>query len=132
MPIASAPATIEAPIVVDEPLVAIARRVLVVEDHADTRQMLILLIERDGHQVRGAADGPQAIEEAKNFEPDVVLLDIGLPGLDGYAVARELRAQSPEMRLIALTGYGALEQEAPFDEHLLKPVEPSKLRELLM
>ena len=110
----------------------LARRVLVVEDHADTRQMLILLIERDGHQVRGAADGPQAIEEAKNFEPDVVLLDIGLPGLDGYAVARELRAQSPEMRLIALTGYGALEQEAPFDEHLLKPVEPSKLRELLM
>jgi len=108
-----------------------SKRVLVVEDHADTRQMLMLLIERSGHEVRGAADGPQAIEEAKSFNPDVVLLDIGLPGLDGYAVARELRAQSPDMRLIALTGYGALSQEAPFDEHLLKPVEPAKLLEML-
>ena len=106
------------------------RRVLVVEDHADTRQMLMLLIERDGHVVRGAADGPHAIAEAKAFDPDIVLLDIGLPGLDGYAVARELRAIS-DARLIALTGYGTLAQEAPFDEHLLKPVEPSKLRELM-
>jgi len=59
-----------------------------------------------------------------------VLLDIGLPGLDGYAVARELRELS-DARLIALTGYGTLSQEAPFDEHLLKPVEPARLRELL-
>jgi signal transduction histidine kinase/CheY-like chemotaxis protein len=108
----------------------VSRRVLVVEDHADTRQMLMLLVERAGHQVRGAADGPQAIAEAKEFDPDIVLLDIGLPGLDGYAVARELRAHS-DAKLIALTGYGALSQEAPFDEHLLKPVEPAKLRELL-
>jgi len=107
-----------------------ARRVLIVEDHADTRQMLMLLIERDGHQVRGAADGLQAIAEAKTFDPDIVLLDIGLPGLDGYAVARELR-QISDARLIALTGYGTLAQEAPFDEHLLKPVEPAKLRELM-
>jgi len=106
------------------------RRVLVVEDHADTRQMLMLLLERDGHQVRGAADGPQAIVEAKKFDPDIVLLDIGLPGLDGYAVARELR-QISDARLVALTGYGTLEQEAPFDEHLLKPVEPAKLRDLM-
>jgi len=108
----------------------VARRVLIVEDHADTRQMLMLLIERDGHEVRGAADGPQAIAEAKAFDPDIVLLDIGLPGLDGYAVARELRTIS-DARLIALTGYGTLAQEAPFDEHLLKPVEPAKLRELM-
>jgi signal transduction histidine kinase/CheY-like chemotaxis protein len=131
VPMVAAPAIVEAATRAPEPE-RVARRVLIVEDHADTRQMLMLLVERDGHVVRGAADGLQAIEEAKEFAPEIVLLDIGLPGLDGYAVARELRALSPDVRLIALTGYGALEQEAPFDEHLLKPVEPAKLRELLM
>jgi len=131
VPMVAAPAVIEAPTQAPEPE-RVTRRVLIVEDHADTRQMLMLLVERDGHIVRGAADGPHAIEEAKEFLPEVVLLDIGLPGLDGYAVARELRAWSSDVRLIALTGYGALEQEAPFDEHLLKPVEPAKLRDLLM
>lgn len=108
----------------------VSRRVLVVEDHTDTRQMLMLLIERDGHAVRGAADGIQALAEARAFDPDFVLLDIGLPGLDGYAVARQLRTIS-DARLVALTGHGTLSQEAPFDEHLLKPVEPHTLRELL-
>jgi CheY-like chemotaxis protein len=131
VPLADAPPQLESPPPAPElDAPRVVRRVLVVEDHADTRQMLMLLVERDGHQVRGAADGPAAIAEAKEFEPDVVLLDIGLPGLDGYAVARELRALS-DARLIALTGYGTLSQEAPFDEHLLKPVEPAKLRELL-
>ena len=72
----------------------------------------------------------QAIAEARVFDPDIVLLDIGLPSLDGYAVARQLRTMS-DARLVALTGYGTLSQEAPFDEHLLKPVEPHTLRDLL-
>jgi len=132
MPFIAAPERLEAPLREPEEheVPRIARRVLVVEDHADTRQMLMLLIERDGHDVRGASDGIQAIAEARAFDPDVVLLDIGLPGLDGYAVARQLRTIS-DARLVALTGYGTLSQEAPFDEHLLKPVEPHTLRDLL-
>jgi CheY-like chemotaxis protein/anti-sigma regulatory factor (Ser/Thr protein kinase) len=130
VPTTAAPEHIEVTPREPEQTSRVMRRVLIVEDHADTRQMLMLLIERDGHEVRGAADGLQAIVEAKAFDPDIVLLDIGLPGLDGYAVARELRAIS-DARLIALTGYGTLAQEAPFDEHLLKPVEPAKLRELM-
>jgi signal transduction histidine kinase len=111
-----------------------ARRVLLVEDHADARRVLALMLARSGHDVRTAADGPAALAEAKRFAPEVVLLDIGLPGMDGYDVARQLRTL-PECggaRLIALTGYGQAEDReqsrlAGIDEHLLKPVEPANL-----
>ena len=115
-----------------------SRRVLVVDDNADARKALMLLLEQEGHDVRTAGDGAAALEEAKRFTPEVVLLDIGLPGLDGYAVARQLRAtpQSVDVLLVAITGYGQPEDRAQsraagFDHHLLKPVELVKLLELV-
>ena len=114
------------------------RRILVVEDHEDARDALRTLLEFDGHQVEVAGDGLSGLELANAFKPEVVLLDIGLPGLDGYEVARSLaRHPSRErMRVIALTGYGQESDrrrthEAGFDDHLVKPVEPARLRELL-
>ena len=106
------------------------RRVLVVEDNADARDALKFLLEEDGHDVRTAGDGPGAIEEARDFQPEVVLLDIGLPGMNGFEVANRLRGQ-PECRdalLIALTGYGEAESRnrsaaAGFDFHMVKPAD---------
>lgn len=115
-----------------------ARQILVVEDHADVRNVLQMLLERDGHHVRTAADGPGALAEAQQLPPEVILLDIGLPGSNGYDVARELRAipQCANAYLIAISGYGqrqdrARSAAAGFDLHLLKPIEPMKLLELL-
>ena len=115
-----------------------ARRVLLVEDHADARHILALMLKRDGHDVRVAGDGPSALIEAQRFAPEIVLLDIGLPGMDGYAVAKQLRAlpELSRVRLIALTGYGQPEDReqsraAGFDEHLLKPVEAANLLAML-
>src|SRR6185436_10831635 len=112
--------------------------VLLVEDHADARRILALMLKRYGHDVRTAEDGPAALAEAKRFAPEVVLLDLGLPGMDGYAVARQLRAlpECGSARLIALTGYGQAEDReqsraAGFDEHLLKPVEAANLLAVL-
>ena len=90
------------------------------------------------HTVREAADGPSAIEVALQFKPDIAIVDVGLPGLDGYEVARHLRA-SPGvqgLRLIALTGYGLSKdaeraRAAGFDAHLVKPVHPDRLMEIL-
>ena len=117
---------------------AASRRVLVVEDNVDAREALTMLLEQYGHDVRTAGDGPRALDEAKRFTPEIVLLDIGLPGLDGYAVARELRAlsQCADALVVAITGYGqpedrALSSAAGIDHHLLKPVEPARLLEIL-
>ena len=112
---------------------------LVVEDNDDARVMLSELLTTRGHEVETAVDGAGAIAAAQRFIPEVVLLDIGLPGADGYAVARELRG-IPECAgalLVAVTGYGQPEdraraREAGFDEHLLKPVEAERLLELLV
>ena len=91
-----------------------------------------------GHETRTAFTGPDAIVAAAEFVPDVVLLDIGLPGMDGYEVARQLRAMPATAGtfLVAMTGYGrdedrALTQEAGFDRHLVKPVDLDILRQLL-
>jgi CheY-like chemotaxis protein len=115
---------------------ATARRVLVVEDNADAREMLRIVLEMAGHQVHEAPDGQAACEAAAQVGPEVVLVDIGLPGLDGYEVARRLRAGRCPARLIALTGYGQPEDrrrsvEAGFDAHLLKPVDPDLLLRLV-
>jgi CheY-like chemotaxis protein len=115
-----------------------ARRVLVVDDNDDAREALEFLLKEEGHDVRGAADGAEALAEAKSFQPDVVLLDIGLPGMDGYDVARALRAmpESAGAFIVAVSGYGQAEDRvrsraAGFDEHLLKPVAPARLLDLV-
>ena len=113
-------------------------RVLVVEDCADTRESLSVLLQRWGHQVDLAADGPAALRQAAGNPPDVVLLDIGLPGMSGWDVAQQLRAEGPARRavVVALTGYGRDEDRqrahaVGCDHHLLKPVEPRALAEFL-
>ena len=114
------------------------RRVLVVDDNEDAREALRFLLEDEGHQVHTAADGPEALSVAASFVPDVVLLDIGLPGMDGYEVARRLRniPQCRSVFIAAVSGYGQPEdrirsQAAGFDEHLLKPVSAGPLLALL-
>lgn len=114
------------------------RRVLVVEDNADAREALALLLEGWGHHVEQAGDGLTGLEMARSSPPDVALVDVGLPGIDGYTLAQELRA-TPEgaaMRLIALTGYSRSSdrergQEAGFDTYLVKPVDADQLRQVL-
>jgi two-component system CheB/CheR fusion protein len=116
----------------------VSRRVLVVDDNADAAHSLALLLQMEGHQVEVVHDGLQALVVAQAQGPEVVLLDIGLPQMDGYEVARRLRRQPGLERavLVALTGYGQEEdrrrsQEAGFDEHLVKPVEPATLLAML-
>ena len=117
---------------------SVRRRVLIVEDNDDAREMLQTMLELQHHTVRAAADGPAGIEAALEFEPDIALVDVGLPGLDGYEVARYLRAAggAKPLRLIAITGYGLPKdadraREAGFDAHLVKPVHPDRLAEIL-
>ena len=113
-------------------------RVLVVDDNIEAAESLMMLLEVFGHQVRVARDGPTALRRACEDVPEVMLVDIGLPGMDGCEVARGAR-RIPELRevwLVAFTGYGSDEDRqrtlgAGFDLHLTKPVDPAVLRELL-
>lgn len=116
------------------------RRVLVVDDNVGSAQMMsIMLTKFWKHDVRIAHDGQQALEVAQEHRPDVVFLDIGLPTISGYEVARQLR-EKPEFQqilLIALTGYDEDEdrrrvQEAGFDEHLVKPASAGSLQQLFI
>jgi len=114
------------------------RRVLVVDDNQDAADTLALLLELMGHESRTAHDGLAALDAAEAFRPQVVLLDIGLPKMNGYDVCRKLREQpwGREAFLVALTGWGQVEDqrkasEAGFDRHLVKPVEESVLQKLL-
>jgi len=112
-------------------------RILIVEDDADNREMMRILLESSGHEVHDAADGTSGVEIATRLQPDIVLIDIGLPGLDGYEVARRIRAVLKDgPRLIALSGYGQEKDrqrafQAGFDDHLLKPVDPTRLLAVL-
>jgi PAS domain S-box-containing protein len=113
-------------------------RVLVVDDNRDSAETMALLLRLWGHEAQPAESGPAALSLAENFRPHAVLLDIGLPGMDGYAVAQRLRALPGLDRplLVAMTGYGQehdrrRSREAGFDHHLVKPVEPDILRRLL-
>jgi two-component system, sensor histidine kinase len=114
-----------------------SRRVLLVEDHPDGREMLRLLLELYGYQVEEAADGRDGVEKALAWAPEVAVVDIGLPLLDGYEVARRLRAAlGGRVLLIALTAYGSPEDirlafRAGFDHHLTKPSHPAELLRLL-
>jgi len=115
-----------------------ASRILVVDDLAASAETLMTLLEMEGFQVRVAHEGQQALDIARAFRPEVVLLDIGLPGMNGFEVARGLRAQ-PESRdalLIALTGYGEVESrtrsaQAGFDFHMVKPADVNLLLAML-
>ena len=116
------------------PELAPALRVLVVDDHVDATRALRRLLQVMGHQVTVAHDGKSGIELAEEVRPDVILLDIGLPRMDGYSVARHLRTLPAfgATRIIALTGYGASEarenaRKAGFDQHLVKPVDADEL-----
>jgi signal transduction histidine kinase/DNA-binding response OmpR family regulator len=117
---------------------AAARRLLVVDDNQDAADSLALLLGTAGHEVRVYTDGPAALAAADNFRPDMVLLDIGLPGMSGYEVAQRLRSRPGHegVLLVALTGYGQDEdvrrsREAGFDHHLVKPADFEVLNKLL-
>ena len=116
----------------------IPRRILVVDDNDDAAETMRMLLELEGHEIRCAGDGVHAIEVAQEFQPEVGLLDIGLPRMDGYELAKRLRALPAmrQARLIALTGYGHPEDHdraasAGFDHHLTKPVDPQTLLALI-
>jgi CheY-like chemotaxis protein len=113
-------------------------RVLIVEDNQGISMMMSALLRKLGHEVHAVHDGESALVAAEEFLPHVVLLDIGLPKLSGYEVARRLRTQpaGAQALLVALTGYGQDSDrqeafEAGFDEHLVKPVGLDKLQEVL-
>jgi CheY-like chemotaxis protein len=114
------------------------RRVLVVDDNLDVTQTIAELLRMIGHEVHVAHDGPSALAEATRANPDVVLLDLGLPGMSGFDVARKLREMpgGKEIVIVAVTGWGqpddlARTQEAGFDHHLVKPAGLVALREIL-
>jgi PAS domain S-box-containing protein len=112
-------------------------RVLVVDDNVDAAESIAMLLSLEGHEVRSVHAAHEALEAAEAFRPHLVLLDIGLPGMDGYEVARRLRSQHIErMRIVAITGYGQPSdrdrtREAGFDQHLVKPIDPEMLHALL-
>ena len=113
------------------------RRIVVIDDNVDAAESLAMLLRLKGHEVHVAYDGPAGVSLALKTKPDSVLVDIGLPGIDGYEVAKRLRAQEEErMLLIALTGYSQTEdriksEQAGFDHHLVKPVAQNVLEDLL-
>ena len=115
-----------------------SHRILVVDDKTDSADSLALLLQVMGHETRAAYSGPTALEAAADFDPDTVLLDLGMPGMDGFEVARRIRAEpgGEDKLLVALTGYNQEDdlrrcKEAGFDTHLCKPADLDALRDLL-
>lgn len=113
------------------------RRILIADDNRDAADTLQLLLSIDGHDVQVAIDGLEALRIAEEFDPDLVVLDIGMPHLTGYEVAARLRDRYPQrqMRLVALSGWGDPDhkvraQGAGFDQHLTKPIDPEILRDI--
>ncbi len=120
------------------PAVAAGHRLLVVDDNRDAAESLAILLRAQGHAVRVAFDGASGIEQARAQHPELVFLDIGMPGMDGYEVARRMRATPglEKVLLVALTGWGQKSDrlrssEAGFDRHLVKPLEEKALKEVL-
>ena len=123
----------------DEPRADTDQRILVVDDNEDAATTLGLLLELNGYEVEVAHDGPTALETAADFAPDLIFLDLGMPGMDGYEVARKLSEDEPSHRatLVALTGWSQPEdrrrtEEAGFDYHFVKPLDPLRLEQLLV
>jgi CheY-like chemotaxis protein len=116
----------------------VQRRILVVDDNVDAAETLAALLELQGHRVAVAHDGEGALQRVRESVPDTVLLDLGMPGMDGYEVARALRdnPSTRGARIIAVSGYGRAEdrartRQAGFDMHLIKPVDPEGLRKVV-
>ncbi|HEV2855762.1 MAG TPA: PAS domain S-box protein [Thermoanaerobaculia bacterium] len=140
LPLFAAPPSSEHPSLQDteRSLPSGSRRVLVVDDNRDSVESMALLLQIWGHEIRTAYDGPEALAVAAEYRPDVVLLDIGLPGMNGYEVAQRLR-ELPRLEravIVAVTGYGQESdrqraRRAGFDRHLVKPVDPAALQNLL-
>jgi CheY-like chemotaxis protein/two-component sensor histidine kinase len=110
----------------------VARRILIVDDNTDAADSLAMILNMDGHRAEPVYDARTALERVGAFAPEIILLDIGLPGMDGYEVARRLRASGSPAQIVALTGYGRLEdvekaKAAGFDAHLVKPVDVQQL-----
>jgi CheY-like chemotaxis protein len=129
----SADRDVEARASPDKPL-----RILVVDDNRDAVEMLTMLLETLGHAVQSAFDGRRAVAVAAESTPDLILLDIGLPGLDGYEVCRRIRARSeaPRPTIVAVTGWGQDQDKeqaraAGFDHHVTKPLDVAVLRRLI-
>jgi PAS domain S-box-containing protein len=115
-----------------------ALRLLLVDDSVDAATLLAMVLEADGYDVRVAHEARQALEVAAQFEPEIVLLDLGLPGMDGFQLAREMRKQATTANalLVAVTGYGQAadrlrSQEAGFDHHLVKPVSADEIQRVI-
>ena len=114
-----------------------AQRVLLVDDNLDSTEPLSLLLQAKGHETRVAVEGEEAISVATDFQPNCVVLDLGLPGMDGYEVARRLRERhGAGLTLVALTGWAgkdvrAKAAEAGFDYHLVKPVNWEELEHIV-
>jgi DNA-binding response OmpR family regulator len=113
-------------------------RILVTDDNVDAAASLAMMLEIMGHEVRTAHDGLEAVEVAATFRPDIILLDIGMPKLDGFEACRRIRGQdwAHDVFMLALTGWGQdadrIEaRKAGFDEHLVKPVDPTAFEKLL-
>jgi PAS domain S-box-containing protein len=137
LPLAARDTDDASPRVPEAPPQLVARRVLVVDDNADAARALELLLKSLGHETRVEHEGERALQVAAEFRPEIVLLDLGMPGMDGYELARRLRrAQGPGLRVIAVTGWGQeadrqRTREAGFDLHLVKPVDPQDLARIL-
>jgi CheY-like chemotaxis protein len=115
-----------------------SRRVLIVDDNVDSANSIAMLLSHAGHEVHVAHDGLGALAMARQVRPEFVFLDLGLPGLDGFEVARALRREPglEALRIIAVTGYGQESdrekaREAGIDQHLVKPADPAFLESLL-
>ncbi len=113
-------------------------RILIVEDNDDAREMLRTLLDLAGHETHEAADGLEGLRLATELKPQVALIDLGLPGLDGLELASRIRAMpgTATMELVALTGYGQMQDRqrtraAGFDQHVVKPVDPETLEKVL-
>jgi signal transduction histidine kinase len=119
----------------DSPVACVeSKRILIVDDNADAADSLALLLQLEGHTTRPVYGSLAALESAGAFDPEVVLLDIGLPGMDGYEVARRMRARGSKAQIVALSGYGQRDdltrsRDAGFDAHLVKPVDLQLLRQ---
>jgi len=114
------------------------RRVLIVDDNRDSVETMATLIRLSGHEIEMAHDGETALEKAKSFKPEIILLDVGLPDMHGYEVAERLRAipENKSLVIVALTGYGNEEdrrraRDAGFDYHFVKPVDFTALESLI-
>ena len=111
---------------------------LIADDNVGAAEMLALVVEAAGHQVRLAADGAEAVRVADGFRPEIILMDLGMPRMDGYEAARQIRSRpwGSKVELVALSGWGQPEdkrrsREAGFDAHLVKPAEPEAINRLL-